>query len=156
MYSQNLTYKKNTVRALYNSRTDFVIEQVMMRSIKSRGGLTRGRGMTESVRLQWVCSLHKCAAVHDAMTTTTNLKHMTSDQHIELSSSRCKHDFEDLSTVQKWFDQHEPFNVNERRLRSLSSGLTATSDNVNCHLTELGSRIQHELDNLSVTEAKIK
>ena len=32
--------------------TDLVIEQVMMRSIKSRGGLTRGRGMTESVRLQ--------------------------------------------------------------------------------------------------------
>ena len=83
---------------------------------------------------------------------------MTSDQHIELSSSRCKRDFEDLSTVQKWFDQHEPFNVNERRLRSLSSGLTATdSDNVNCHLTEeVGSRIQHKLDNLSVTEAKIK
>ena len=138
--------------------TDLVIEQVMMRSIKSRGGLTRGRGMTESVRLQWVCSLHKRAAVHDAMTTTTNLKHITSDQHIELSSSRCKRDFEDLPTVKKWFDQHEPFNVNERRLRSLSSGLTATdSDNVNCHLTEeVGSRIQHELDNLSVTEAKIK
>ena len=80
--------------------TDLVIEQVMMRSIKSRGGLTRGRGMTESVRLQWICSLHKCVAVHDAMSTTTNLKHMTSDQHIELSSSRCKRDFEDLPTVQ--------------------------------------------------------
>jgi len=32
--------------------TDLVIEQVMMRSIKSRGRLTRGRAMTESVRLQ--------------------------------------------------------------------------------------------------------
>ena len=31
--------------------TDLVIEQVMMRSIKSRGGLTRGRGVTESVCL---------------------------------------------------------------------------------------------------------
>ena len=30
--------------------TDIVIEQVLMRSLKSRGGLTRGRGMTESVR----------------------------------------------------------------------------------------------------------
>ena len=27
--------------------TDLIIEQVMMRSIKGRGGLTRGRGMTE-------------------------------------------------------------------------------------------------------------
>ena len=33
--------------------TDLTIEQVMMRSIKSRGGLTRGQGVTESVCLQW-------------------------------------------------------------------------------------------------------
>jgi len=42
-----------------------VIEQVVMRSIKSRGGLTRGRGITESVCLQWILSMHKCAGVHD-------------------------------------------------------------------------------------------
>ena len=30
--------------------TDLIIEQVMMSSLKSRGGLTRGRGVTESVR----------------------------------------------------------------------------------------------------------
>jgi hypothetical protein len=36
--------------------TDLVIEQMMMRSAKSRGGLTRGRGMTESVRTMWVKS----------------------------------------------------------------------------------------------------
>ena len=30
--------------------THIVIEQVLMRSLKSPGGLTRGRGMTESVR----------------------------------------------------------------------------------------------------------
>ena len=31
--------------------TDLIIEQVMMQSIKSRGGLTRGRRITETVRL---------------------------------------------------------------------------------------------------------
>ena len=36
--------------------SDLVIEQVMMRSLKSRGGLTRGKGMTDSVRHQWVHS----------------------------------------------------------------------------------------------------
>ena len=41
--------------------TDLTIEQVMMRSIKSRGG----RGMTETVCLQWIYSMHKCAGVHD-------------------------------------------------------------------------------------------
>ena len=39
-----------------------------MRSLKSRGGLTRGRGMTESVTNQWVHSSHQSAAIHNAMT----------------------------------------------------------------------------------------
>ncbi len=59
--------------------TDLVIEQVMMRSIKSRGGLTRGRGLTDSVRHQWIYSMHKCAGVHNSMTTLTNLKSSTSE-----------------------------------------------------------------------------
>ena len=84
--------------------TDLVIEQVMMQSIKSRGGLTRGRGMTETVHLQWIYSMHKCAGVRDAMTAITNLKHNTSDQHVELGISRCKHDFKDLCSIQEWFD----------------------------------------------------
>ena len=33
--------------------TDLAIEQTLMRSIKSRGGLTGARGMTESVRHAW-------------------------------------------------------------------------------------------------------
>ena len=40
--------------------SDLVIEQVMMRSVKSRGGLTRGRGMTESVIAKWIHSMHRC------------------------------------------------------------------------------------------------
>lgn len=63
-----------------------------------------------------------------------NNHHKTSEQHVELGVSRSKRDFKDLSNIQEWFDQHEPFNLNEERLRSLSSGLTATDgDGVNCH-----------------------
>ena len=130
----------------------------MMRSIKSRGGLTRGRGITETVRLQWIYSMHKCAGVHDAMTTITSLKHRTSDQHVELGISRSKRDFKDLCSIQEWFDQHDPFDINEPRLRSLSSGLTATDgDGINCDKTEqIGARIQKQLDNVAVTEGSIK
>ena len=138
--------------------TDLVIEQVMMRSIKSRGGLTRGRGMTETVHLQWIYSMHKCARVHDAMTAITNLKHNTSDQHVELGISRCKRDFKDLCSIQEWFDQHEPFDINEPRLRSLSLGLIAAEgDGINCDKTEqIGVQIQKQLDNISVTEGSNK
>ena len=69
--------------------TDLVTEQVMMRSIKSCGGLTRGKGITKNVRLQLIFSMHKCAAIHDAMTTMTDMKASASEQHIELGKSRC-------------------------------------------------------------------
>ena len=138
--------------------TDLIIEQVMMRSIKSRGGLTRGRGVAETVRLQWIYSMHKCAGVHDAMTTTTNLKHRTSEQHIELGTSRSKRDYEDLRKIQEWFNQYEPFNLNQPKLCSLSSGLTAADDGgVNCDQTEpAGAKIHKQLDKVSAIDASIK
>ena len=41
--------------------TDLVIEQVLMRSLKTSGGLTRGRGFTEQQRLIWLLSMPACA-----------------------------------------------------------------------------------------------
>lgn len=41
--------------------TDLVIEQVLMRSLKTSGGLTRGRGFTEQQRLIWLLSMSACA-----------------------------------------------------------------------------------------------
>ena len=102
--------------------------------------------------------MHKCAGIHDAMTTMTHLKHNTSEQHIEFGSSRSRRDFKDLSNIQEWFNDHEPFDLNEQRLRSLSTGLTATEgDGVNCDKTEqVGEKIQKQLDNVTITEASIK
>ncbi len=54
--------------------SDLVIEQTLMRSMKTRGGLTRGRGLTESVRNQWVFSLPTSIAIHDAMMARTDTK----------------------------------------------------------------------------------
>ena len=67
---------------------DIVIEQVLMRFLKSRGGVTRGRCMTESVRQQWVYSMHACAAIHDAMDDITNGKASHYQSSALLSSER--------------------------------------------------------------------
>jgi len=134
--------------------TDLVIEQVMMRSIKSRGGLTRERSITKSVRLQWIFSMHKCAEIHDAMTTMTDMKTTASEQHIELGKSRCKRDFKDLLKIQEWFDQHEPFDVKEVKL----PGLTTTEGDSNNpdKADEVGLKIQMQIDGMNVAEASIK
>ena len=57
--------------------TDIVIEQVQICSLKSGGGLTRGRGMIESVRQQLLYSTQACPAIHDAMTSLAGKHHIT-------------------------------------------------------------------------------
>ena len=58
---------------------------VLMRTTKNCvcvcvGGVTRDRGMTESVCLLWVLSGRKCAEVHGAMIELSGSKHTTSEQ----------------------------------------------------------------------------
>ena len=64
--------------------SDLVIEQTLMRSIKTRGGLTRGRGMTNSVRHLWVKSMHSTTMVHDAMMTLSGVAVKSSEQHVDM------------------------------------------------------------------------
>lgn len=59
--------------------TDLAIEQVLMKAVKSRGGLTHGRGLTDSVRLLCVCSMHKCVSIHAALATLTGTDCISSD-----------------------------------------------------------------------------
>ena len=44
--------------------SDLIIEQVLMRSLKTSGDLTRGRGMTEQQRLRYLLSKPACADVN--------------------------------------------------------------------------------------------
>ena len=82
--------------------TDLVIEQTMMRSIKSLGGLTKQRGMDESTRNIWMSTLHNCAAVEETMRQVTKTTRQNSEQHVELGQSRRMRDFEDLIKLYTW------------------------------------------------------
>ena len=66
----------HTVRRSERQRTglwtDIVIEHVQIRSLKSGGGLTRGRGMPESVRQQLMYSTQA-----SAMTSLAGKHHIT-------------------------------------------------------------------------------
>ena len=137
--------------------TDLVIEQTMMRSVKSIGGLTRGRGMIQSVRDLWVSTLHSCGEVGQSMHEITGTARLSSEQHVELSSSRCNKNFDDLTKIYSWFQQFDSFNIKDKRLRSLSSGLAASpGDQVNCDDAEfVGCKIQEQIDNVAVTEARV-
>ena len=118
--------------------TDLVIEQVMMRAVKSRGGLTHGRGLTDSVRLVWIKSMHQCASLTAAPTALTETEHNGNNiVHVELGKSRINRDNEDLNKLIEFLDQHNPFNQSDDRLCSISSGVIASDeDEINCDQAE--------------------
>ena len=128
-----------------------------MRSIKSLGDLTRGRGMIESVRNLWVATLHSCGEIEQTIRTVTETNRQTSEQHVELGVSRCRRDHADLMKVYEWLQQFNPFDTGDNRLRSLTSGLAAKDgDGMNCDRAEVvGRSLQENLDNLSMDEAKV-
>jgi hypothetical protein len=69
-----------------------------------------------------------------------------------------KKDTEALKKLTDWFVNNNPFDTNYPALRSLSSEITATSeDNINCDDAEnVGTSIQKKLDTLSIEDCKIK
>ena len=139
--------------------SDLVIEQTLMRSVKSRGGLTRGRGMNESVRHMWVLTLNYSASIHDAMTNLTGIVTKSSEQHIDLRASRRKQDNEHGLKFTAWLQERNPFSFQDENLHSLSTGVISmtSKDSVNCEeAEELGLKIQTELDNISLSSATIK
>ena len=79
--------------------TDLAIKQVLMRSMKTSGGLTRGRGMTETQRLVWLMPMPSCAEVNDAMQHLTGVMYHTSELHKETTKARQERDYKDTDVL---------------------------------------------------------
>ena len=92
--------------------SDMTIEQVLMRAIKTSGGLTRGRGISDSTLAQWVLALPLCVPLHNALETFAGINPGTSEQHKEhqeLLPSRQSRDNRDLNLFLEWLEAHPPF-----------------------------------------------
>ncbi|KAJ8416228.1 hypothetical protein AAFF_G00382500 [Aldrovandia affinis] len=103
---------------------DLVIEPVLMRSMKTSGGLTRGRGMTELQRLKWLLSMPACAEVNNAMQELTGVNHNTGDQNKDMTDARQARDMKDTLTVLNYLQERHPF-CSDPSLRSISTGVHA-------------------------------
>ena len=64
--------------------TDLVIEQVLMRSLKTSGDLMRGRGMTKRQRVIWLLSMPTCAEMNRAMLELAGVSYSTGEQNKDM------------------------------------------------------------------------
>ena len=63
--------------------------------MKTSGGLTRDRGMTDVQRLVWLMAHPVCAEVNNAMQQLTGVQYNTGEQHKDLTTARQGKDMAD-------------------------------------------------------------
>ena len=124
--------------------SDLVIEQTLMRSLKSSGGLTHGSGMTEEMRALWTMSKPVTARFNNAMQEFTDLVYSTSEQHKESTGSRMRRDRADMQKITEKFRAFQPFSE-DPSLRNIVTGVVA-NDDVDVHeYTIIGNGIVEQL-----------
>ena len=111
--------------------TDMTIEQVLIRSLKTSGGLTRGRGISPSTIAKLVHSMPAASRVIDAMETFSGVACVTSEHHVDLRESNQRRDHADTATFVTWLNLHNPFQRASPLLAFLASGIVANAA-VNC------------------------
>ena len=104
--------------------SDLVTEQVLMKSVKTTGGLTRGRGMDELQPASWLLSMPACAEINASMQNLTEIGFSTREQHKEMSLSRLKRDEKDAKAVLSYLQDRSPFS-SDISLRNISTGIVA-------------------------------
>ena len=120
--------------------TDLVIEQVLMRSLKTSGGLTRGSGMTEQQRMTWLLSMPACAETNQTMQEVTGIQYNSGEQNKDMSVARQQRDMKDTITILTTLSQRNPF-TSGPNLKNIMSGVNADSSVNVDNAKEIGENI---------------
>ena len=102
---------------------ELIVEQVLMISIKTHVGLTRGRGMTDKQRLVWVLYMPVCARINETMKLFSAVSYEASDQHNNVSAAKQARDVSDTVDLIDYLNARDPFVQNDS-LSNIANGLT--------------------------------
>ena len=110
--------------------SDLVIEQVLMRNVKSSGGLTHGHGMAESQRAQWLLSMAACASISSAVQEFTSRCNASSGQHKEMTKTRQAREDEDSRTLLGYLQERNPVDCDLSMRKISTADCTVNVDRV--------------------------
>ena len=120
--------------------TDLIIEQVLMRSVKTSGGLTRGKGINEHQRLVWLLSMPICAETNRVIQSLSGVDFNSGEQNKDICKARMQRDLKDTVTVLTSLAERSPF-AEDPSLRNIMTGVNADS-NVNVDAAaEVGTKV---------------
>ena len=135
--------------------TDLVIEQVLMRSVKTSGGLTRGRGMTERQRLTWLLSMPACAEMNRVMLDLTGVSYSTGEQNKDMTKSRQARDMKDTRSLLFSLAERNPFTPHQDLMNIMNGVHADSSVNVE-NAKEIGQTILESMTGKSAVQFKFK
>lgn len=135
--------------------SDLTVEQTLMRTMKTSGGLTHGRGITDSVLSRWILGMPATCEMCTKVEEFCGLRSSYSEQHIELRPSRIVRDNEDTGRISQWFLSHPPFSDN-KEIMSLATGIIG-DDKINCYKSyEIGLESMNAITGQTFSEVKLK
>ena len=122
-----------------------------MRNIKTHGGQTRGKGMTENRRLVWVLSMPVSTSINETMQKFSGVSYETSDQHKGVSAAGQARDVSDTVDLIDYLNERDPFVQNDS-LFNIANGMTA-QERVNVEKArEIGVNIVESMAGKSTDE----
>lgn len=126
-----------------------------MRSLKTSGGLTHGRGMTDLQRSVWLLSTPACAEISQAMQEITGILYEASEQHKETTQARLEKDFNDAATIMRYLLARNPFS-HQNELRNIHTGEIADETVSVDNAKEIGQNIISSMAGKIVTKYVFK
>ncbi|KAJ8878764.1 hypothetical protein PR048_019350 [Dryococelus australis] len=119
----------------YAKSAHLYVQQIedLIHALKTKGGLARWHGITESALAYFVAAFPVCLKLCNALEELSGIKAGSSEQHVELRDSCRTRDARDVAVLLSWIKEHSPWDVD--CLRSLASGV-AGDDSINCDEAE--------------------
>lgn len=132
-----------------------VIEQSLMKSMKSEGGVSRGRSTQESVLSKWVYGMYVMNTICEDVEKFCNISLDTVDQHVYTKDSRIKKDNDGVNKIIEWLTIHNPFSQTNK-IMSLANSIIG-NDEINCYdAYEIGKHLMNKMVGLKFDHFKFK
>ena len=64
--------------------------------------------------------MHRCAEIHNSVSSLVSLLHAKGEHHVELGVSRKRRNNIDLQKIISWFNDHSPFSITEPCLKGIN------------------------------------
>ena len=167
LYLQNMTNLKSTNEKVYNNfknghfivrrsnrywaglPCDLIIEQVLMRSLKTTGGLTRGSGMSDITRAVWFLSNPISSRYSLTIEETIKVMYTGSEQHKTATKARANRDRSDTIKLFTKLAANSPLK-DDPRLYNIINGITAPQTTNVDEFYNIGKTIIKKMEGLPI------